>query len=210
MIAGMANIQGWFPTFIYNAPLARIGLRAFNRDLLKECRQIRNLDEAGRKWCVKNYPGGYTSYASMDNLHQVSSTFATLERRIRRHVARFVAHLELNVETSQLAMTDCWVNMMPSQVAHSMHLHPLSLISGTYYVNTPPGSPAIKFEDPRLDRFMFAPPRKDGARPENQQIVRHAANAGNVILFESWLRHEVEAGNVRGERVSISFNYTWR
>lgn len=206
----MASIQGWFPTFIHNGPLARTGIQALNRGLLKECRQIRDLDEAGRKWCAKNYPGGYTSYASMDNLHEVSSTFRGLERRIRRHVARFVAHLELDVAAAALAMTDCWVNMMPSQVAHSMHLHPLSLISGTYYVSTPPGSPAIKFEDPRLDRFMFSPPRRPDARPENRQIVRYPAKAGNVILFESWLRHEVEAGHVRGERVSISFNYTWR
>lgn len=206
----MATIQGWFPTFIHHTPLARSGLRALNRDLLKECRQIRDLDDAGRKWCEKNYPGGYTSYSSMDSLHLTSSTFRALERRIRRHVIRFVDHLELDVAPGQLAMTDCWVNMMPSQVAHSAHIHPLSLISGTYYVATPPGSPAIKFEDPRLDRFMFAPPRRPGARPENRQIVRFPAKAGNLILFESWLRHEVEAGNIRGERVSISFNYTWR
>jgi len=206
----MATIQGWFPTFILNAPLARTGIKALNRELLKECRQIRDLDEAGQKWCRKNYPGGYTSYASMDNLHEVSSTFRGLEKRIRRHVVKFVDHLQIDVSPDQLAMTDCWVNMMPTQVAHSMHLHPLSLISGTYYVSTPPGSPAIKFEDPRLDRFMFSPARKSDVRPENRQIVRYPAVAGNVILFESWLRHEVEAGNVRGERVSISFNYTWR
>lgn len=206
----MASIQGWFPTFIYNDKLSRTGSAAINRDLLKECRQLREMDDAGRKWCVKNYPGGYTSYASMDTLHEMSSTFRDLEKRIRRHVAKFVGHLEMDVEPKDLRMTDCWVNMMPSRVAHSMHLHPLSLISGTYYVRTPRGSSAIKFEDPRLDRFMAAPPRKANAGPGNQMIVRYPAKAGHLVLFESWLRHEVEAGNVTGERVSISFNYAWR
>jgi hypothetical protein len=41
-------------------------------------------------------------------------------------------------------MTDCWVNIMPPSAAHSLHLHPLSFMSGTYYVATPrraaPGS----------------------------------------------------------------------
>jgi uncharacterized protein (TIGR02466 family) len=35
------------------------------------------------------------------------------------------------------------------------------------------------------------------------------AAAGNVVLFESWLRHEVPPNPVAAERVSISFNYNW-
>ena len=46
-------------------------------------------------------------------------------------------------------MTDCWVNIMGQGAAHSLHLHPLSSISGTYYVAVPRGAPGLKFEDPR-------------------------------------------------------------
>ena len=106
-------------------------------------------------------------------------------------------------------MTDCWVNIMPEHAAHALHLHPLSLISGTYYVRTPPGCPGLKFEDPRLDRFMAAPPRRANARPANRPHVTYPAIAGNVILFESWLRHEVAPNAAPGERISISFNYNW-
>jgi uncharacterized protein (TIGR02466 family) len=35
------------------------------------------------------------------------------------------------------------------------------------------------------------------------------ARAGRVVLFESWLRHEVPPNQARGERVSVSFNYAW-
>ena len=76
-------------------------------------------------------------------------------------------------------------------------------------MKTPKGCAAIKFEDPRLDRFMAAPPRKAGASRENQAFVHYPAEAGNVILFESWLRHEVPANPVESERVSVSFNYNW-
>ncbi len=34
-----------------------------------------------------------------------------------------------------------------------------------------------------------------------------ARNAGSVLLWESWLRHEVPAGTAKDERISISFNY---
>jgi uncharacterized protein (TIGR02466 family) len=35
------------------------------------------------------------------------------------------------------------------------------------------------------------------------------AMAGHIVLFESWLRHEVLANPVAAERVSVSFNYQW-
>ena len=97
-----------------------------------------------------------------------------------------------------------------ARTAHPLHLHPLSFISGTYYVATPAGCPGIKFEDPRLDRFMAAPPRRAGAKAANRTHVTYPAEAGNVILFESWLRHEVPSNRVDAERISISFNFNWR
>jgi uncharacterized protein (TIGR02466 family) len=106
-------------------------------------------------------------------------------------------------------MTDCWVNIMPISAAHSMHLHPLAFLSGTYYVATPRGCPGLKFEDPRLDRFMAAPPRLPGAGRENQAHVTYPAREGQLILFESWLRHGVPQNRVEAERISVSFNYNW-
>jgi uncharacterized protein (TIGR02466 family) len=35
------------------------------------------------------------------------------------------------------------------------------------------------------------------------------ARTGHLILFESWLRHEVAPNRRAAERVSISFNYGW-
>jgi uncharacterized protein (TIGR02466 family) len=177
--------------------------------LLQACYQIRDHDHAGRQWSAKGYRGGYTSYSSLCRLQKMSSTFAELERRLKRHVAEFSRHLDMDLRGRELAMTDCWVNIMPRLVAHGLHLHPLSTISGTYYVRTPRGCSSLKFEDPRLSKFMAAPPRLPDARPENRVFIEYPAVAGQVILFESWLRHEVMANLVEAERVSISFNFNW-
>ena len=202
-------VRSWFPTLIYSAPLKTRGLDRLNTGLAAECRQLRAFDKAGRVWSAKHYPGGYTSYASMNELHRFSSAFTDLEQVIRRHVKAYAKALELDLRGKQIAMTDCWVNIMPPTAAHSLHLHPLAFISGTYYVATPKGCPGLKFEDPRLDRFMAAPPRLPAAKPQNRAHVTYPAQAGTVILFESWLRHEVAANRVSEERISISFNYNW-
>jgi uncharacterized protein (TIGR02466 family) len=202
-------IRAWFPTLIYLQPLQRTGLARLNLDLADECRRLRDFDRAGRRWSEKHYPGGYTSYASMNELHRFSSTFARLAERISRHVRVFARALELDLRGRTLRLSDLWVNIMPPTAAHSLHLHPLSFISGTYYVVTPPGCPGLKFEDPRLDRFMAAPPRLPGARREHRTHITYPAKAGHLILFESWLRHEVPPNRAAGERISVSFNFGW-
>jgi len=203
------TVHTLFPTLVHSARLSRTGWRELNDRLLKECQQLRHDDEAGRRWSAKNYPGGFTSYNSASRMHQLSPTFAALQRKLDRHVATFARALEFDLDGRTLAMTDCWVNIMPRQVVHSLHLHPLATVSGTYYVKTPKGTPGLKFEDPRLERFMAAPPRLPMARPRNRPWFIIPAEAGNVVLFESWLRHEVAPNPVAAERVSISFNYSW-
>lgn len=199
----MTSTKSWFPTLIYSQPLIARATR-LNAELLRECLRLREVDEHGRKWSASSYPGGYTSYGSMDRLHQFSSTFDELRRALDAHAKRYAGKLDWNLKGGKLLMTDCWVNIMPRGCAHSFHLHPQAVISGTYYVRTPRGCSGLKFEDPRLANFMATPPRKN--RPAH---IEYPAKAGNVILFESWLRHEVPASRIDEERVSISFNYHW-
>jgi uncharacterized protein (TIGR02466 family) len=202
------SVRRLFPTQVYTASLGGRGARRLNARLLREARQLELDDEAGRRWSAHHYPGGYTSYGSASRMHRASPTFAELERRLARHVRAFARSLGLDLAGRPLAMTDCWVNLMRRGVTHGLHLHPLSTISGTYYVATPAGSPGIKLEDPRLDRMMAAPPRGGGRRGAGPWVVL-PARAGHVILFESWLRHEVPANAAHSPRVSVSFNYSW-
>lgn len=205
-----ARTQAWFPTLIYQAPLSTgSGALALNRELLAEAAQLREFDRAGRSWSLSNYHGGYTSYGSMDRLHQFSSTFDQLRRKLDTHVRRFALAQHWELGGRSLEMTDCWLNIMPRGTAHSFHLHPQSAVSGTYYVKTPRGTPGLKFEDPRLAMMMAAPPRSAEAAPEQRAHITYDARAGEVILFESWLRHEVPPNPVAAERISVSFNYHW-
>lgn len=199
------STRAWFPTLIYQQRLLPRGGQALNAELLKECLQIRERDAAGRRWSATGYPGGYTSYGSLDKLHRMSSTFGQMRVAIDRHVRRYARALDWNLGEGRLLMTDCWINVMPRGVAHSFHLHPQAVVSGTYYVKTPRGCSGLKFEDPRLSRLMAAPPRQPGSA--QQAHIGYAARAGELILFESWLRHEVPASRIDAERISISFNY---
>lgn len=205
----MKKTQAWFPTLIYAERLQAEGLRAFNAELLDECLRIREHDIAGRQWSQPNYPLGYTSYGSLDHLHRFSSTFDMLRQRIDTHVRAYARTQHWDLRGGRLQMTDCWINIMPKGCAHSFHLHPQAVVSGTYYVQTPRGASGLKFEDPRLASLMAAPPRKARAPASMNPHIIYPAKAGHLVLFESWLRHEVPASRIDRERISISFNYHW-
>lgn len=203
------TLRALFPTLVYVHRLSAARRRQLNAPLLAECRQLRADDAAGRRWSARNYPGGYTSYASASRMHRRSPTFAALARDVDACVARFARALGFDLTRRTLTMTDCWVNIMSRGAVHGLHLHPLSTISGTYYVAVPAGSAALKLEDPRLPLYMAAPPRAARARRARGTWVLLPAQAGQLVLFESWLRHEVPAHTTRAERVSVSFNYSW-
>jgi uncharacterized protein (TIGR02466 family) len=201
------TLHSLFATGLATGKLRPATARALNARLLRECLQLRADDAAGRRWSRERYPGGYTSYASLCRMHTLSPSFAALAVALQPAVNDFASGVDLDLGRRKLAMTDCWVNIMARGVNHGLHLHPHSIVSGTYYVQTPPGASALKFEDPRLDRQMAAPPRRPSARRHNQTWVSIPAQAGQFVLFESWLRHEVVSNRSRGPRISISFNY---
>jgi len=176
-------------------------------ELEEACLAIAAQDAAGRRWSRDHGYRGYTSYASLNDLPRRDPRFAELVRGLDRHVAAFAAECAMDLGGRRLKLDSLWVNVLKPGGAHSGHLHPHSIVSGTVYVAVPPGSGALKLEDPRLPMMMAAPQRRDDA-PETLRTFVHAEpSPGRVFLWESWLRHEVAAGTGRGERISISFNY---
>ncbi len=182
--------------------------------LTKDTYALSQIDLPGRRWSKKNYEGGYTSYSSVTDLHHRFTTFEKLKKIIDREVKKFakIHHWDLdfsNPKNPPLVMTTCWTSIMPQHTYHPLHIHPLSVISGTFYLQTPPKTARLKLEDPRLDLQMAAPPRKSSCPEAFKPYVRIEPKPGRLILFESWLRHEVPPNLSRGDRLSVSFNYEW-
>lgn len=199
----------WFPTFVYEAQLQKKGSAEFAHSLLDDCHKVREHDSEGQLWCRENYPSGYTSYGTLRTLHRRLPAFAGLERKIWPHVLRFAGRLDMDLREANLSMTDCWVNIMSRDAVHPWHMHPGAVFSGTFYVSTPPGCSRLGFEDPRVEKFAGVPPRRADCRPANRQQISVDVEEGKVVLFESWLRHQVASNPTVDERVTISFNYTW-
>lgn len=186
-----------FPTYFHEGTLGDGRLVA---ELRRSIAALARDDAAGRRWSKEHGYRGYTSYASLNDLPQRDPAFAGLKKLLDRHVARFAADCGFELGGRKLKLDSLWVNLLKPGGAHSGHIHPHSVVSGTCYVAVPPGSGALRLEDPRLPMLMAAPSRPD-------MFVYAEPVEGSVFLWESWLRHEVMPHTGKGERMSVSFNY---
>ena len=205
----MATIAQLFVTQLYRAELTGVAAVRLNTELAGGCRFLAAEDLAGKRWCKANSYPGYTSYASLTDIDHRVPAFADLTRAIDRHVADFARVLDFDLSGRKLVMDSLWVNVLDPGGHHAAHIHPQSVLSGTYYVAVPPGASALKIEDPRLGLMMAAPPKRARAKLENRGFVYVEPKERTLLLWESWLRHEVPPNKARGKRVSVSFNYRW-
>ena len=205
------TLRPLFVTHLYEGTLAADkGFETFNAELEDACRAIAAEDRAGRAWAKEQGYAGYTSYASLDDLPQRDSLFADLKKKLDKHAVAFAKDLKLDLAGGRLVMDSLWINVLKPGGAHSGHIHPHSVLSGTVYVAVPPGASSLKLEDPRLPMMMAAPTRQIDAPEDRQTFVYVQPQPGTVLMWESWLRHEVPANAAKQERISISFNYAWK
>jgi len=202
----MAEIATLFVTKLYRAALEEAP--ALNGDLLKACRAIAADDGAGQAWSKEHGYKGYTSYGSLNDLPLRDPTFAALKKALDKHAAAFAKALHFELAARKLKLDSLWINVLEPGGVHTGHIHPHSVLSGTYYLDIPKGASALKLEDPRLPMMMAAPARREDAPESERSFVYVAPNAGEVLMWESFVRHEVPANGAKKSRVSISFNYS--
>jgi uncharacterized protein (TIGR02466 family) len=194
-------VRTLFPTLLYQAQLDDETLLA---ELAHSIRSLAEDDEAGKRWSRDKGYRGYTSYASLNDLPRRDPAFDDLKRILTRHATAFAKELAWDAKPK---LDSLWVNLLKPGGHHSAHIHPHSILSGTLYVEVPKGSGEIRFEDPRLAAMMAAPVRHDDAPEELQPFVSVTPQPGLLLLWESWLRHEVLPGSAKADRLSISFNF---
>lgn len=193
-----------FPTLIHETRLADGALLA---ELEASVWMVEDGDRAGHDWCEREGYPGYTSYASLADLPVRAPAFADLAEVLDREAAAFAEALAWDLSGFRLALESLWINILAPGGMHSGHIHPGSVISGTVYVAMPDGAGALKLEDPRLPLMMAAPQLREDAGEDRRRFVYLSPGHGDIVMWESWLRHEVMPHQGEDPRISISFNY---
>lgn len=197
----------FFPTPIYFVDFDNAG--ALNTFLKTRIYAWRDREPNGIVRSNVKQVGAWHSPATLHSLAE----FTLFRHQITAQLNRVFAD-QLYSERHQAQCLNMWANINPNTGYNRSHTHPGSLWSGVYYVQTPPHCGRIIFQEPR-PQAQVMPVEMNTEKQlsaEQWQEVFHEARAGRLILFPSWLRHEVEPNvtplrGIEGDRISISFNY---
>jgi uncharacterized protein (TIGR02466 family) len=121
---------------------------------------------------------------------------------------------ELNYATDQaLKVSSMWSIINPPGNGNRAHIHPGSLWSGVYYVQSADSGGKIEFIDPRTVLIMNQPKYEEKKkRPRDCWTkVTYKPVSGRMLIFPAWLYHGVDPNLSKktgraGDRVIISFN----
>lgn len=110
-------------------------------------------------------------------------------------------------------MVDCWFHVTRFGGYIANHTHPMASWSGVYCVSpgeTPPEHPRsgiLRFLDARPYANMYVDPGNVRLKaPFSAGGIEYALRAGQLVLFPSYLAHEVAPFFGRDERITVAFN----
>jgi len=112
---------------------------------------------------------------------------------------------KIYIDDASIKMINSWANISRKGQCTMPHIHEESNWSCVYYV-TPTEDANLYLKDPRLLEHMDKS-HHFLKQPYANTIRKRPFNAGEAILFPSWLEHGVSAGTKDAIRISIACNF---
>ena len=116
-----------------------------------------------------------------------------------------MGHLDI-VDEMIPEITGMWAVVNSPGSSNRLHNHPFNYLSGVFYLQVPKDSGSLIFHDPRPQSEVLSPPKKQGENLHTAHRVTWEPKQNDLLVFPSWLQHEVEINNSQEERIVISFN----
>lgn len=108
---------------------------------------------------------------------------------------------------------DAWFHVTRAGGTFGVHNHPMASWSGVYCVSAGTEHPdyaesgQLTFVNPFIMSSMFLDPANAHMKaPFSHNSMRFKLQPGQLILFPSWVLHEVQTFHGDGERITVAFN----
>jgi uncharacterized protein (TIGR02466 family) len=128
------------------------------------------------------------------------AAFAPLQQAIRTGCAAVLREMGQGDIAFRL---QSWINLHDRGGFNFLHVHEGSLLSGSFYLQVPPGSGKFVFRDPRAGVVHGY---VKGSVPNGYSDIHLTPEAGLLVLFPCWMEHYVEPHNADEPRIAIAFN----
>lgn len=167
------------------------------KSLAQSCIQLKENGFANRVFTNK---GGWQSHDF--NLSNYSE-FEEIENFINTKIASIVS--DIGDPNLHLVVNNAWININEKGDYNDKHVHPLSAFSGVIYLQVDEDSGSIRFFDD-IHTIKHYPIKINPYNNLFHHTVEYKPTNGMILLFPSWIPHDVTPSNSELTRVSIAFN----
>lgn len=170
------------------------------------------LDTFGKKFDSREYSN--PNHVSTYNV-QEAANFQSTDRRLDKLTSHLVATAKnfldhQNVESSSYRFSPYYLfNKIGKNSGHAQHAHPESIVSGCIYLQAYEDSSPIIFKDPRpIDKYYYYKPIFNRMSDSYKLLPEYSVPVytGLVLMWNSWLEHEIPICYSDKERITIAFN----
>ena len=182
-------IHGLFPTPIY--------MNNINRPFTKQ--ELQFVDEQ-KKHCVKNE--GH--FNTKDNYILNRKEFKNIKKFLNQCCKNYLKKIISPKNNIELYITQSWINYTEENQFHHQHAHPNSILSGVLYISCNKENDAIKFTN--INEYQQIKPKINNFNIWNSDTWCFPIERGQLIMFPSSTKHEVETKKDNNTRISLAFN----
>ena len=176
---------------------------SINNDALADYCLKQKQSNAGR---IISNQGGWQS----NDLDFTAPELAPLLAEISIRLNKLHTELQL-IDNGYQVIDNMWANVNGPGSYNLLHLHPSSCFSGVYYIKGNEKSGAIRFRNPNTPlEFVIGPQHVQEHNGFNSASWKIFPEPGKLVIFPSWLLHDVAPNQDTADRISISFNSVMR
>tara|TARA_Y100001951_G_C11177677_1_gene204056 strand:+ start:47 stop:685 length:639 start_codon:yes stop_codon:yes gene_type:complete len=184
---GDAIIEGLFPTPVYFSHL--------KRPLSKE---EKKLVAQSKKKTFRNVG----NISSSDTYILEAKPFKKLKKELLSRVEHFFYNV-LCYKDAKPYITQSWLNYTEPNEHHHGHEHPNSIISGVFYIDADKENDSILFKNINYRQLHI---NIKNFNTWNSVSWWYPVETGKLVLFPSYLTHQVTCKKGNNTRISLAFN----
>ena len=184
---------------IFPVPIHQFDVNGFSEiqnELIDYVHKMREKDPIGHT--ISNRRGWQSSCFSIDNEDDVLQSFLT------NCLAEFPP-----IKKSVKLFVSAWVNINPPDAFNIKHNHPTSDLSGVLWIKCSDNCGNIEFDNPSgFETYREIDSYIDDFKDRNNIYPAYCfpPTEGRILIFPSYLQHNVGENQSDEDRISVSFN----
>jgi uncharacterized protein (TIGR02466 family) len=199
----MIEKRDFFPTPVYCSSIDNFA--EMNPKIIEKIYQIKEIDPGLKKTNILGWHSNYDLHLNPEMLEVPE--FLKVRDSIYEAAQNITGDIGYKIP---VVCSHMWININNKYASNEIHDHPHSLLSGSYYLQSPEPVSYIKFYDPRpVNAYCINDCLPEEMVPTDytRTNINFKPIAGNFVFFQSWLKHSVEVNLSDEDRISLSFNF---